>query len=145
MADAVTSKVILDSKTHYVIHLTNVSDGTGESAVVKVDKSAIGVSYDGAEANSLDIERIEYSCQGFTYIRLHWDHTTDDTITVLNGNGNGVLDFMGSPQQFNGYVQPSGLPDPRTAGETGDILLTTVGHSANDTYAITLFCRKAHV
>ena len=33
MADAVTKVVMADSATHYIIHLTNIGDGTGESAV----------------------------------------------------------------------------------------------------------------
>ena len=35
MADAVTSTTLLDSDRLAIIQLTNTSDGTGESAVVK--------------------------------------------------------------------------------------------------------------
>ena len=41
MADAVTSTTLLDSDRLAIIQLTNTSDGTGESAVVKVDVSAL--------------------------------------------------------------------------------------------------------
>ena len=41
MADAVTSTTILDSDKDFIVQLTNVSDGTGESAVAKVDVSAL--------------------------------------------------------------------------------------------------------
>ena len=41
MADAVTSQTIQDGARHAVLKFTNVSDGTGESAVVKVDVSAL--------------------------------------------------------------------------------------------------------
>ena len=41
MADAVTSQTIVDGDRYAVIKLTNVSDGTGESAVTKVDVSSL--------------------------------------------------------------------------------------------------------
>ena len=40
MADAVTSQTIIDGERNCVMKFTNVSDGTGESAVAKVDVSA---------------------------------------------------------------------------------------------------------
>ena len=39
MADAVTSQTILDTPHKLVMKFTNTSDGTGESAVTKVDVS----------------------------------------------------------------------------------------------------------
>ena len=41
MADAVTSQTIQDGERNLVMKFTNVSDGTGESAVAKVDVSAL--------------------------------------------------------------------------------------------------------
>jgi len=41
MADAVTSTTLSDSDRSAVIQLTNTSDGTGESAVTKIDVSAL--------------------------------------------------------------------------------------------------------
>jgi len=41
MADAVTSQTIIDGSSKAVLKFTNVSDGTGESAVTKVDVSAL--------------------------------------------------------------------------------------------------------
>ena len=41
MADAVTSQTIIDGPKTAVLKFTNVSDGTGESAVKKVDVSAL--------------------------------------------------------------------------------------------------------
>ena len=39
MADAVTSQTIIDGEKKVVMKFTNVSDGSGESAVAKVDVS----------------------------------------------------------------------------------------------------------
>lgn len=139
MADAVTTNVIIETRTHYVVHLTNISDGTGESAVAKVDKSALSVASDGAEANSLDIEAVRWNIQGFTSVRLLWDHTTDDLALVLCNSG--YDDFRGN-DVINGIRQTSGLKDPRSTGGSGDILLTTNGGSSGATYDITLWLRK---
>jgi hypothetical protein len=138
MADAVTSNVIANTPTHYVVHLTNIGDGTGESAVVKVDKSTLLAS-DNAEPASLDIERIRWNIQGFTSVRLLWDHTTDDVAMVLCGSG--YEDFAGDGY-IDGISKTEGLKDPRSTGATGDLLLTTNGGSSGASYDITLWIRK---
>lgn len=132
MADAVTTNVIAQDETHYVVHLTNISDGTGESGVVKVDKSAL-TSRVGAEPAALDIEQIRWAIQGFTSVRLLWDHTTDDVAMVLCGSG------------YDDFRNCGGaLKDPRSSGTTGDILLTTNGGSSGASYDITIWVRKTH-
>ena len=44
MADAVATQIIIDGDRNVVQKFTNVSDGTGESAVVKVDVSALAAN-----------------------------------------------------------------------------------------------------
>ncbi len=136
MADAVATRLIGESATHYVVHLTNISDGTGESAVAKVDKSTLKAA-DGAEPASLDIEKIKWNCDGMA-VKILFDHTTDDLAMALSGNGE--VDFSKAPESA-GSVKGL-LRDPRSAGDTGDILLTTVGHTSGDTYNITMWLRK---
>lgn len=129
MADAVDTIVLEDSPRRRIIRITNLSDGTGESAVVKVDKSAL-VDFKGVEPRDLIVDEIEWAIQGFTAIRLFWDHTTDDEIAILpTGSG------------YKNYWSSGGLKDPRSAGGTGDIILTTDGEAANATYDITINCR----
>ena len=41
MADAVTSQTLIDGDLYAVMKFTNISDGSGESAVTKVDVSAL--------------------------------------------------------------------------------------------------------
>jgi hypothetical protein len=135
MADAVTTNVISESPTHYLVHLTNISDGTGESAVTKVDKSTL-VASDGSEPASLDIEEVQWSIGGFSSVRILWDHTTDDVGLALSGSG--YKNFMG----VNENRAPKGLADPRSSGDTGDIKLTTAGAISGATYDITLLLRK---
>jgi len=133
MADAVTTTVLRNDgqSNKYVVHLTSVSDGTGETAVIKVDISTLTVR--GGEAGApavpctyTSVEKIEYNVSGMT-VKLAWDHTTDDTIAAL-GDGSGCISFK----------REGGKVDPRSAGGTGDIVLTTTGHTLGDTYDIIL-------
>ena len=142
MADTVASNVLADTRTHHVIHLVCASDATGESLVLKVDKSAIGVALPvgqaaAVEAVALDIAAVRWAIQGFSSVKLFWDHATDDLALVLAGSG--YEDFTG---KVNDYTSLTGLKDPKTADSTGDILLTSVGASATATYDITLTLRK---
>lgn len=133
MADAVTSTTILDGEKDFIVQLTNVSDGTGESAIAKVDVSSLAPrKSDGAACTAVKLTKVYYSILGFTKIGLFWDATVNTLCMELNPSADGILDF--SP--FGGLQNTAG------AGKTGDILLTTTGHSAGDTYLIVLHCTK---
>lgn len=127
MADTVDSLVVHAGRRRRTVRFTNRSDGTGESAVVKVDKSAL-TGLDGTEPSKLVVEKIQYSIEGMS-VRLDWDHDTDDEVVTLVGQG--CLD----------WTNVGGLVDPGSAGGTGDILFTTNGHTAGDSYDITLHLR----
>ena len=122
MADAVTSQTILDGKRKTIIKLTNISDGTGEAAVLKVDVSALSPA-----ATSVRINKIWYMTEGMK-VNLLWDATTDVVALLLPQNVSGFLDF----ESIGGIINNAG------DGITGDIMLTTVGHTAGDTYCIIL-------
>jgi hypothetical protein len=128
MADAVTNRTLASGRNVHVIHLTNISDGTGESAVVKIDKSAF-TGPDGTEPGRIKIEQIEWKVQGFTSVRLLWDHTTDDLAAVLAGVG------------YVDYRSAGGNIDPASTGGTGDLLLTTSGAISGASYDITIWAR----
>ena len=129
MTDVVDTIVLANTVVKYSVRLTNVSDATGESAVVKVDKSTL-TGPTTAEPGSLALESVRWAIQGFTSVRLLWDHTTDDEIMVLSGNG------------YTDYRPTGGLRDPKSSGGTGDILLTTAGATSGATYDIELYFRK---
>ena len=128
MADAVDVKVVEQGR-HYVVNLYNVSDGTGESAVIKVDVSTLTSRITGLAATYTVIDRIEYEVNGFDYVKLLWDANTDDEICVLKGNG-----------AFD-WTSVGGNADPRSTGTVGDILLTTSGTTAGNNYNITIWLR----
>lgn len=132
MADTVTSNVLFNLPSRYVIELTNVSDGTGESAVIKVDRSTL-IGPLGVAPTSLVVEEIQWSIQGFTSVRLYWDHTSDSTIAML-GTGNGYVSF----KDFSGLVDPTS----NASASDGDVLLTTAGAVSGATYTVTLVLRQ---
>jgi hypothetical protein len=129
MADAVTTEYVFNGQRRKIVHLTNISDGTGESGVVKVDLSAITFN-NGVVPTGSAVDLIDYNIQGFASVRLYWDHTTDDEIAILPA-GTGTIDW---------YAH-GGKTDPRTTGGTGDVLLTTNGGASGATYDITIHLR----
>lgn len=126
MADAVRTIVTHIAAPYYAVNLTNVSDGTGETNVVKIDKSTL-IDTSGNEPKALDILYCWGNVFGCSHTRLAWDHGTDVVALVLNGSF------------YFDYSHVRGLKDPSTDG-TGDILLTTSAMVANGGYSIDLMC-----
>ena len=133
MADAVTSQTLFDGDKHVVMKFTNISDGTGESAVKKVDVSALESDINGNTCTSVAIEKIWWQCIGMK-VRMFFDATSDAFIIELGENQSGHHDYS----EFGGLKNNAG------SGKTGDIDFTTVGHSSADTYTITLKMRKTY-
>ena len=133
MADAVTSQTLFDGDKHVVMKFTNISDGTGESAVKKVDVSALESDINGNTCTSVAIEKICWQCIGMK-VRMFFDATSDKFIIELGENQSGYHDYS----EFGGIKNNAG------SGKTGDIDFTTVGHSSADTYTIILKMRKTY-
>ncbi len=93
MADAVTSTTISDGTHKAVIQLTNLSDGTGEDAVTKIDVSGLATREDGTACSSVLIEKVSHSIIGFTQVQLLFDATTDTIALGLAQDSNGHMDF----------------------------------------------------
>ena len=133
MADAVTSQTIIDGAKNVVQKFTNISDGTGESAVVKVDVSSLAASPDGETCTGVTIEKIWWQCIGMK-VRILFDATSDVMAIELGENQSGSHDYS----VFGGLTNNAG------SGKTGDIKFTTVGHTSADTYTIILYMRKEY-
>ena len=131
MADAVTSTTLLDSDRFAIIQLTNTSDGTGESAVKKVDVSALQANSQGEACTGVRLAKIVYSTFGMS-VKLLWDASTNTICWDLNENYTDSEDFT----EFGGIRNTSGT------GKTGDIMLTTTGHTSCDSYVIVLTLYK---
>jgi hypothetical protein len=128
MADTVDTVVVRNGKRDYTVRLLNKSDGTGESGVTKVDISTLTAA-NGATCTYTSILSIDGVVTGGE-VYLTWDHTTADEIAYLSGFVNRDFSYEG------------GLVDPKTAGGTGDILLTTVGFASGSGYDLTIRLRK---
>lgn len=126
MADAVTSQTLVDGNKNIVLSFTNLSDGTGEAAVLKVDVPTLA----GAPSE-VRIDRIIANTSGMA-VSILWDATTDVRAFVVGQDTSGEYDF----RSFGGIKNNSG------AGKTGNIMFTTHGHTANDSYSIILHMSK---
>lgn len=133
MADAVTTQTIIDGPQTAVMKFTNISDGTGESAVTKVDVSALNPSADGDPCTGVVIERLWWQCIGMK-VQILWDATADQFCIELGENQSGNHDYT----DFGGLTNNAG------AGKTGDIKFTTVGHTAADTYTVIMYLKKKY-
>ena len=133
MADAVASQTILDGPTHAVMKFTNISDGSGESTVKKVDVSALSAANDGSACSGVSIEQIWWQCNGMA-VSILFDATTNVLAIRLGENQSGYHDY----RSFGGITNNAG------SGKTGDILFTTIGHSSADTYTIILSMHKKY-
>ena len=131
MADAVTSTTLMDSDRVAIIQLTSTSDGTGEAAVKKVDVSALSDSSTGQACTGVRLAKIVYSTFGMS-VKLLWDATTDTICWDLNADYTTDEDFT----DFGGIRNTAG------SGKTGDIMLTTTGHTNGDSYVIVLTLYK---
>ena len=76
MADAVTSQTLIDGPTQAVMKFTNISDGSGESAVKKVDVSALATNTNGDACTEVTIERIWWQCIGMK-VQILFDASSD--------------------------------------------------------------------
>jgi len=73
------------------------------------------------------VEYISWKAYGLTTILLEWDRAGHHVIADLSGADQGEFDFCKGGG--GGMVDPSGTPD-----RTGNILITTAGGAALDTY-----------
>ena len=139
MSDVVTSQTIVDTigvKT--VMKFTNISDGSGETLVTKMDASALNFMTE-------DAERV--------LAKIYW------SINTTNGKSGVELLFAGSGTSAAnatiGFFSGTGFHDYFTAGNSipnnatltantspaGDILLSTKGFVSGDNYTIIIEVR----
>jgi hypothetical protein len=133
MADAVTSQTILDGERLFIAKFTNISDGTGETAVLKIDVSTLNPNSFGLACNGVKINKIYGTTHGME-VRILWDATTDQFAWQIPQNSNYLMDLSSF----------GGIPNNAGAGKTGDVLFTTADASAGDMYSIVLECLKTY-
>ena len=82
MADAVASQTLMDGERMAIMKFTNISDGTGENKVLKVDVSALNPSAAGGACNGVTITKIHASSHGME-VQIYWE---DRKSTRLNSS-----------------------------------------------------------
>jgi len=133
MADAVTSQTILDNGGRdLVMKFTNISDGTGESNVAKIDVSALTSSaITGQSCNRVVIQRLWFSNVGMGW-KLYWNADSNMFICQAPKDWTDTWDFTDSSQTLPGISNNAGT------GVDGDLLLTTNDHTSGDTDSIVI-------
>jgi hypothetical protein len=133
MADAVTSQTILDGERLFIAKFTNISDGTGETGVLKIDVSTLTPNAFNLACNGVKLNKIYATTHGME-VRILWDATTDQFAWMIPQNTNYLMDLSSF----------GGIPNNAGAGKTGDVLFTTADVSAGDMYTIVLECIKTY-
>lgn len=130
MADNTNTKVLIYTGRRLVMQFTNVSDGTGESLVTKVDISDYEhPSIPGKFANRCAINKVIYSTAGMG-VTIFFDSTATDQL---------ALSIPADVSDTLCYTEYGGIKsDPDLVGLTGDIKFSTVGHTSGDTYSIVM-------
>ena len=83
--------------------------------------------------NGVTLQTITFSNIGMG-VELLWDATTDVPLLNLPQDWEDTIDFSAF-----------GIPNNAGVGKTGDILVTTVGATAGDTYLLVLTLTKSYV
>lgn len=126
MADTVSSQTIINGARNLIMKFTDESDGTGESAVLKVDATNVANGNQGvAPGIHLKVARLIYDIKGMA-VRIQWKSNSSSDMWI--GSGFGTMDFT--------YF--GGLPNPNLTGADGSITFTTVGAVNGANYSITL-------
>lgn len=133
MADAVATQTLLDGERLVIQKFTNISDGTGETAVNKVIVANLAPNFQGIACSGVKINKIWATTHGLE-VRMLWDATTDVFAWMVPQNTNYFMDF----ESFGGLTNNS------STGKTGNIAFTTVDTGAGDMYTIVLECIKTY-
>jgi hypothetical protein len=135
MADAVTSQLLENGRRNWAYLFTSVSDGTGESGVVKVDGSAagpLGIFLYGQNfypLSNIKITEVRFNVKGMD-LQIIWDATTPQNALVLGSDTAHTISF----EDIGGIAAASG--GTVITGATGKIKFTTMGAMVNSGYTI---------
>ena len=139
MADVVTTQTIADTvgvKT--VIKITNISDGSGETLVTKMDASALNFMTENDERVLAKIYWAVNTTNGKSGVELLWagSGTSSANATIAFLSGRGFHDYFTA-----GNSIPNNATLTDNTSPAGDILLSTKGFVAGDNYTIIIEVR----
>ena len=134
MADVVTSQTLVDTTgTKTVMKFTNMSDGSGETLVTKMDASALTFMTEDATKTVAKIWWSVNTTNGKSGVELLWagSGTSSANATIGFFSGTGYHDY---------YTAGNSIPNNATltanTSPAGDILLSTKGFVSGDNYTI---------
>ena len=139
MADVVTSQTIVDtSGTKTVMKFTNISDGSGETLVTKMDASALTFMTEDANRSLAKIYWAINTTNGKSGVEISWagSGTSKADATIGFFSGTGFHDYF-----IAGNSIPNNATLTANTSPAGDILFSTKGFVAGDNYTIILEIR----
>ena len=139
MADVVTSQTIVDtSGTKTVMKFTNMSDGSGETLVTKMDSSALTFMTEDATKNVAKIWWSINTTNGKSGVELLWagSGTSSANATIGFFSGRGFHDY-----NVAGNSIPNNATLTANTSPAGDVLISTKGFVAGDNYTIIIEVR----
>lgn len=139
MADAVTTQVLQDGERQYIAKFTNISDGTGESKVTKIDVSTLNPNSFGLACNGLKITKVV--CQTYDMgVDLFWvgDPSPAGDALIASFPQGELYDIPYVP-----YL-PYNASGIKGVDAAGDIALSTRNASNGDTYTIIIHAIKEY-
>ena len=139
MVDVVTSQTLVDTTgTKTVIKFTNISDGSGETLVTKMDSSALTFMTEDATKKVAKIWWSINTTNGKSGVELLWagSGTSSANATIGFFSGTGYHDYFTS-----GNSIPNNATLTTNTSPAGDVLLSTKGFVSGDNYTIILEVR----
>ena len=139
MADVVTSQTIVDTAgTKTVIKFTNISDGSGETLVTKMDASELIFMTEDANRKVAKIYWSVNTTNGKSGVELLFAGSGDNAANATIGffSGRGFHDYF-----KDGNSIPNNATLTANTSPAGDILFSTKGFVSGDNYTIILEIR----
>ena len=139
MADVVTSQTIVDAAgTKTVMKFTNISDGSGETLVTKMDASELNFMTEDVARTLGKIYWAINTTNGKSGVELLWagSGTSSADATIGFFSGRGFHDYFTA-----GNSIPNNATLTAETSPAGDILLSTKGFVAGDNYTIIIEVR----
>ena len=139
MADVVTSQTLVDTTgTKNVMKFTNISDGSGETLVTKMDASALNFMTEDAERVLAKIYWSVNTTNGKSGVEILWAGSGDSA-------ANATIGFFSGAGYHDYYTAGNSIPNNATltanTSPAGDILLSTKGFVAGDNYTVIIEVR----
>ena len=139
MADVVTSQTLVDTTgTKTVMKFTNISDGSGETLVTKMDSSELTFMTEDGTKSLAKIWWAINTTNGKSGVELLWagSGTSSANATIGFFSGTGYHDYFTS-----GNSIPNNATLTASTSPAGDVLLSTKGFVSGDNYTIILEVR----